>query len=84
MLKALLLTGSVVATLAGTRLLAQQDTTAASAAAVAEPVTIVVPATDDMTVQLPPNTRSTQVHLQPIPQVVQPQLRPLARSRSSR
>jgi len=83
-LKALMLTGSVIATLAGTRLLAQQDSAVEMDMAVNEPLTVIVPTEDVVSIPLPPTHRGTQVHLAPIPQVVQPQIRPVARSRSSR
>ncbi|MCA9934882.1 MAG: hypothetical protein KC415_13200 [Anaerolineales bacterium] len=90
-LKTLLVVGSMAATLAGTRLLAMQDTqdTAVSQTA---PVIVVVPATQmqQTTYPLPPTMngdgRGTAVQLQPIPQAVTPniQVRPVAQSRSSR
>lgn len=84
-LKALLLTGSVVATLAGTRLLAlQEPVETETPVSTAENVTVVVPAAELTTIPLPPTMRGTQVELKPIPQVVQPQINPVARTRSSR
>lgn len=84
-LKALLLTGSVIATLAGTRLLALQEPAAADTPAVTnESVTVVVPDSTASSIPLPPTMRGTQVELKPIPQVVQPKINPVARTRSSR
>lgn len=86
MLKTALVVGSLVATLAGTRLLAAQDAAAAAAVVPADAaVTIVVPADNGTTtLPLPPTGRGTQIELKQIPQVVQPQIRPVARARSSR
>lgn len=86
-LKALLLTGGVLATLAGARLLNLADIAAAETAvfpATTNPVTVVVPADESITVPLPPNMRGAQIELAPIPQVVQPQIQPVTRTRSSR
>jgi hypothetical protein len=84
-LKALLLTGSVIATLAGVRLLPLQEQAVAEApVSVYEPVTIIVPSVETSTIPLPPGKRGTQVELKPIPQVVQPQINPVARTQSSR
>ena len=83
-LKVLLLTGSVIATIAGTQLLPMQDgVTAEAVGATSEPVTIVVPVDADASIPLPPGERRTQVELEPIPQVVQPDIQPVARSQSS-
>lgn len=82
-LKAMLLTGSVMATLIGTRLLAQQEP-AAGAPTAAESITVVVPQSNASSLPLPPTMRGTQVQLNPIPQVVQPQFNPVVRTRSSR
>lgn len=84
-LKAVLLTGSVIATLAGTRLLALQETAAADIpAATNQSTTVVVPDNTASSIPLPPTMRGTQVELKPIPQVVQPKINPVARTRSSR
>lgn len=84
-LKALLLTGSVIAALAGTRLLALQEPAATEVpVAVTESITVVVPAAEATAIPLPPTSRGTKIELQPIPQVVQPQINPVARTRSSR
>ncbi|MCB8927749.1 MAG: hypothetical protein H6652_19210 [Ardenticatenaceae bacterium] len=86
MLKTALVVGSLVATLAGTRLLAAQDTAVPETAVPTDAaVTVVVPAeSSSSTLPLPPTSRGTQVELQAIPQVVQPQIRPVVRARSSR
>jgi len=85
--KALLVTGSVIATVAGTQLLPQQDAargiTTVETTDV-ETTTVVIPSEAAQELPLPPGDRRTQVELKPIPQVVQPQIRPVARSRSSR
>lgn len=84
-LKALLLAGSVLATLAGTRILARQEpVTQEMPGVITVPVTVVVPAGDSETLPLPPTLRRTQLNLAPIPQSIQPQLHPIARTRSSR
>ena len=84
-LKTFLVVGSLLATLAGTRLLAAQDVSVGeTAVSPTESVTIVIPADNSATLPLPPTNRGTQVQLQQIPQVVQPQIRPVARTRSSR
>jgi hypothetical protein len=84
-LKALLLTGSVVATLAGTRLLALQEPTMTDVpATVNESTTVVVPESSASSIPLPSTMRGTEVELKPIPQVVQPQINPVARTRSSK
>ncbi|MBK8902533.1 MAG: hypothetical protein IPM53_15200 [Anaerolineaceae bacterium] len=89
-LKTFLVVGSLVATLAGTRLLAAQDTAVPetmvpdTAVPVTESVTVVVPSASSATLPLPPTSRGTQIELQQIPQVVQPHIQPVARTRSSR
>jgi hypothetical protein len=83
-LKALLLTGSMIATLVGVQLLPLQEPAATELpVSIHESVTIVVPADETSTIPLPPGSRGTQVELKPIPQVVQPQINPVARTRSS-
>ena len=92
MLKTFLVAGSLVATLAGTRLLAAQDTAVSTTAVPADAaITVVVPAdnsaaatTSTSTLPLPPTSGGTQIQLKAIPQVVQPQIQPVARARSSR
>lgn len=84
-LKALLLTGSMIATLAGVQLLSLQEPAATEVpGSIHEPGTIVVPADETSTMPLPPGNRGTQVELKPIPQVARPQINPVARTRSSR
>lgn len=84
-LKTFLVVGSLAATLAGTRLLAAQDTAVLETAVpFNEAVTVVVPAESSSTLPLPPSSRGTQIELNQIPQVVQPQIKPVARTQSSR
>lgn len=98
-LKATLLTGSMAATLLGTRLLAAQDRQAAAAAlAKPDPIVITVPVQVPGLVTGAPATASSTLSssgqllldLPPIPQAVSPALnpaapvRPVARSQSSR
>jgi hypothetical protein len=90
-LKTFLVVGSLVATLAGTRLLAAQDTAVSTTAVPTDAaVTVIMPAdnsaADNSTsaLPLPPTSGGTQIELQAIPQVVQPQIQPVARTRSSR
>lgn len=84
-LKVALTVSSLAAALAGTRLLAAQETavpeTAVSPTAA---VTVVVPAESNSTLPLPPTSRGTQIQLQAIPQAVQPHIQPVVRARSSR
>lgn len=91
LLKTFLVVGSLAATLAGTRLLAMQDTAVVETAVpVDAAVTVIVPAensalaTSGNALPLPPTSRGAQIELQPIPQAVQPQIQPVARARSSR
>ena len=85
MLKAALLTGSLVATLAGTYLLGQQEPAeTATTNSSKESITVIVPLEETAAVQLPANGRGMQIRLKPIPQVVQPRINPVARTRSSR
>ena len=86
LLKIFLVVGSLAATLAGTRLLAAQDTAASDTAVpVDAAITVVVPIDNSTTsLPLPPTSRGMQIELKQIPQVVQPQIRPVARTRSSR
>lgn len=84
-LKVLLLTGSMIATLAGTRLLAWQEASATEiSVSTTESVAITVPAAEASSMSLPPTNRGTQIELKPIPQAVLPQIKPVARTRSSR
>ena len=84
-LKTFLVVGSLLATLGGTRLLAAQDTAVSTTAVpVNEAVIVVVPAESSSALPLPPTSRGTQIELKQIPQVVQPQIKPVARARSSR
>jgi hypothetical protein len=83
-LKAFLLAGSAIATIAGTQLLPLQDGgTAEAPAPTSDPVTVVVPVGEASSIDLPPGERRTQVELKPIPQVVEPEIQPVARTRSS-
>lgn len=85
MLKAAIMTGSIVATLAGTYLLGLQEPAAVeTTVSNLEPVILIVPADSAANFQLPPTRRGTQVELRPIAQAIQPQIRPVARTRSSR
>lgn len=85
-LKTFLVAGSLMATLAGTRLLAAQEMPVAETAVVSatEAITVVIPTDNSTALPLPPTNRGTQIQLKQIPQVVQPQIRPVARTRSSR
>ncbi len=82
-LKVLLLTSSFFATMAGTHLLNTQDALQA-AAADNQRVTMVEVAANGTIFLLPPAERGEQIELKKIPQVLQPQIRPVARSRSSK
>jgi hypothetical protein len=85
MLKMVLVTGSLIATLAGSVVLGREEALAAATTAPTNPsITAQVSANEPAAIQLPPNSRQTQVQLQPIPQVVQPRINPIARTRSSR
>jgi hypothetical protein len=85
MLKIALVTGSLIATLAGSVVLGRQEALAAVTTSPTNPsITVQAPANEPAAIQLPPNSRQTQVQLQPIPQVVQPRINPIARTRSSR
>ena len=84
-LKVALTVGSLAAALAGTRLLAAQETAVPETAVSPDAaVTVAVPAESSSTLPLPPTNRGTQVQLQAIPQAVQPQIQPVVRARSSR
>ena len=92
-LKAVLVMGSLTATLAGTRLLARQEPVMETAVNTQNPVVVVVPAPETSALPLPPNlagnSRGVQVELAPVPKAVSPQInpaqrvQPVARSRSS-
>ncbi len=83
-LKMFLVTSSLVATLAGTQLLNIKDERQlAATAADNDAITMVEPADNATVILLPPTGSGTQIVLKQIPQVVQPQFRPVARSRSS-
>lgn len=84
-LKTFLVVGSLLATLAGTRLLAAQDVSVIETAVPStDAITVLVPADNSTALPLPPTNRGTQIELKQIPQVVQPQIRPVARTGSSR
>jgi hypothetical protein len=84
-LKIALLTGSLIATLAGAVVLGRQEVLdTATTAPTNQTITVLPPANAPTTVQLPPSSRRTQVQLQPIPQAIQPRINPIARTRSSR
>jgi len=84
-LKAAIFTGSVVATLAGTRMIGAEEMAAAVAGPqVTDAVTVIVPAAGQSKIELPPTNRGTELQLEAIPQVVEPQINPVARTRSSR
>ena len=85
MLKALLLTGSIIATMGGARLLALQEGGQAETA-VTPPVAatiVTVPPADNLNIAMPPTGRGVQLKLSPIPQAVNPQIQPVTRTRSS-
>jgi hypothetical protein len=85
MLKAALLTGSLIATMAGTYLLGQQEPLeTATTVSVNQSTMVITQANEPSVMQLPPNGRIAQIQLQPIPQAVQPRINPVARTRSSR
>ncbi len=84
-LKALLLTGSVMATFAGTHLLAQEDSVQQVTEAFgSESIMIVIPSNDGSTSLLPRSSPESRPQLRPIPQAIQPRFRPVARGQSSR
>jgi hypothetical protein len=85
MLKTFLVVGSLAATLAGTRLLSVQDTAVvATVVSTDTSMTVMVPVDNSAAaLPLPPTSRGTQIELKAIPQVVQPQIQPVARTRSS-
>lgn len=81
----LLLTSSLIATLAGTQLLNIKGALQ-PAAVIAEnnTVAVVEPEPEAVTILMPPTGGRQQIALREIPQAVQPRIRPVARSRSSR
>jgi hypothetical protein len=84
-LKMLLLTSSLVATLAGTHLLDIKEALQPAEALVENNlITMVEHAAQVSTDLLPPTSGRQQIVQMRIPQVVQPRIRPVARSRSSR
>ena len=84
-LKGLLLTGSVIATLAGARLLPAQEPVPSEIAGIPDQSISSSSQTADLAaITLPPNGRRGQIELNSIPQAVQPQFRVVTRSRSSR
>ncbi len=80
-LKAVLIVGSLAATLAGTRLLALQEPVMETAVPVQESVVVVVPAPETSALPLPPNlgngNRGVRVELAPVPKAVVPQINPV-------
>lgn len=85
MLKATILTGSLVATFAGTYVLGLQEPVDTGTSPTSDqPPALVIPADKTAALRLPPTKRGTRIELKPIPQVVQPQIRPIVRTRSSR
>jgi hypothetical protein len=83
-LTAFLLTGSVIATFAGARLLALQEPVDSNA--VPQPATIVEQvgqAENSPVLTLPQSGRDTTIQLKPIPQVVSPRFNIVTRSHSS-
>ena len=85
LLKAAILTGSILATSAGTYLLGlQEPAEAATTVANAQTAALTIPSDKVTTLQLPPSKQGTQIEFKAIPQVVQPQIRRVARARSSR
>lgn len=83
-LKMLLLTSSVVVTLAGTQLLTIREALRPSSAIAERNTAVVQPASSGpQVVTLSPAGGGQVIVLEQIPQVVQPQFRPVARSRSS-
>ncbi len=84
-LKTLLFSSSLAAALAGTQLLNLKAAAQPSPLAVSQqPTTILEPEQSELIILLPPSGRGSQIQLPPIPGVVQPRLKPIARSSSSR
>ncbi len=83
-LKMLLLTSSLVMTLAGTQLLNIREALQPSSVIAERNAAVVQPASlGTQVVALSPGGEGQVIVLEQIPQVVQPQFRPVARSRSS-
>ena len=84
MLKTFLTVGSLIATLAGTRLLSLREAVQTETAVPSnDPITTVIYVEPAQTPLLLPN-RGRQIELKQIPQVVQPNIQPVARTRSSK
>ncbi len=81
-LKMLLVTASVMATLAGARLLAGQEPVDTGISG--ETIMLAEPDANSSVIFLPQSSRGTKLELKPIPQVVQPRLNPIVRTQSSR
>lgn len=85
MLKTFLTVGSLIATLAGTRLLSLQEAGQTETAVPAnDPITTVIYVEPAQTASLLPPNRGRQIELKQIPQVVQPNIKPVARTKSSK
>ena len=84
-LKVLLLSSSLIATLAGTQFLNIKEALQ-PVAVLAEnnTVPLVEPEPQAVTILMPPTNGRQQIVQRQIPQVVQPRIRPVARARSSR
>jgi len=81
----LLLTSSLIATLAGTQLLNIKEALQPAAFIVDNnTVTLAEAQAEVGTILMPPTAGHQQIVLKQIPQAVQPRIRPVARSRSSR
>lgn len=89
LLQAALFTGSLLASVLGTRLLAKQDT-AQTAAAAPEPIVVTVPLDSAPAQRSAPNNArpasgdAQLLSLPPVPTAVAPVMRPITRTRSSR
>lgn len=85
MLKTFLTVGSLIATLAGTRLLSLQEAGQTETAVPQnDPITTIVLAAPDQTPSLLLPNRGRQIELKQIPQVVQPNIKSVARTKSSK
>lgn len=80
-LTAFLMTASVIATFAGARLLALQESD--KVAPTAQAITVVEPVSNSGLFFQPRSDRGLKIELKPIPQVARPQINPVARSQSS-
>jgi len=78
-LKAFLVVGAFAATLVGTRLLAYQET-----AVVPKDAVIIQETAPDTILVMPNSSKTITLELAPIPQAITPDIRPVARSTSSR